>query len=116
MTIEECYTKLESDYREIVRRLGKEERVKKFLSLFPEDESYPALCAALEEGRGEEAFRAAHSLKGICMNLGIERLYRMADVLTAVSYTHLDVYKRQPLKHPARFPLPCGPAQGLPLL
>ena len=34
MTIEECYTKLESDYREIVRRLGKEERVKKFLSLF----------------------------------------------------------------------------------
>ena len=25
---------------------------------------------------------AAHSLKGICMNLGIERLYRMADVLT----------------------------------
>ena len=82
MTIEECYTKLESDYREIVRRLGKEERVKNFLSLFPEDESYPALCVALEEGRGEEAFRAAHSLKGICMNLGIERLYRMADVLT----------------------------------
>ena len=36
----------------------------------------------MEEGRGEEAFRAAHSLKGICMNLGIERLYRMADVLT----------------------------------
>ena len=30
----------------------------------------------------EEAFRAAHTLKGICLNLGLDRLYRVSACLT----------------------------------
>ncbi|WP_082989587.1 Hpt domain-containing protein [Christensenella intestinihominis] len=82
VTIEECYAGLGSSYEKVVARLGKRERVEKFLSRFPADESYPTLCGAIEEGRGEEAFRAAHSLKGICMNLGLETLYGAANALT----------------------------------
>ena len=30
----------------------------------------------------EEAFRAAHTLKGVCMNLGFERLLHSSSMLT----------------------------------
>ena len=82
MTIEECYTRLESDYGEVLRRLGREERVKKFLLRLPDDESYANLCTALQTGDGEGAFRAAHSMKGICMNLGLTALLGSASDLT----------------------------------
>ena len=82
MTLEECYSRIGGDYRDVLRRLDREERVVRFLSRFPEEESYPKLCAALEAENPEEAFRAAHSLKGICMNLGLTPLFHSTDALT----------------------------------
>ena len=38
--------------------------------------------AALAAGNTEEAFRAVHTLKGICANLGFERLYEEASEMT----------------------------------
>ena len=75
MTIEECYTNMGADYGDVLRRLGNEDRVKRFLGKIPEDTSFSLLCEAYEKGDGREAFRAAHSLKGICMNLGLTVLY-----------------------------------------
>ena len=82
MTIEECYAHLGSNYDEVLRRFGTADLVAKFLLLLPKDESYAKLCAALREKNGEEAFRSAHSLKGICMNLGLESLYHPTYALT----------------------------------
>lgn len=82
MTIEECYARMGADYEDVLRRLGKEERVKRFLGFLPGDASYSSLCGALEAGNAEEAFRAAHSLKGICMNLGLAKLLRSVNSLT----------------------------------
>lgn len=82
MTMEECYARMGADYTDVLRRLGKEERIRRFLARLPEDESFPNLCRALEEQNVEEAFRAAHSLKGICMNLGLGALCRSATALT----------------------------------
>lgn len=82
MTMEECYARMGADYTDVLRRLGKEERIRRFLARLPEDESFPNLCRALEEGDGEEAFRAAHSLKGISMNLGLGALCRSTSALT----------------------------------
>ena len=65
MTIEECYTNMGADYGDVLRRLGNEDRVKRFLGKIPEDTSFSLLCEAYEKGDGREAFRAAHSLKGI---------------------------------------------------
>ena len=36
----------------------------------------------MQEGQREEAFRAAHTLKGVCANLGFDRLGTSAGQLT----------------------------------
>lgn len=82
MTIVECYSRMGADYEDVLRRLEKEDRVLRFLSRFPEEGSYTTLRAALVAGNAEEAFRAAHSLKGICLNLGLVSLYRSSNALT----------------------------------
>ena len=82
MTIQECYALLGGDYEQVAKRLPSEGMVRRFLAKFPKDDSYAQLCRTMEEGRRKEAFRAAHTLKGICANLGIERLMRSAGELT----------------------------------
>ena len=55
----------------------------RFIRRFASDGSYDALTAALRAGQGQEAFRAAHTLKGVAANLGLERLCAAASALTA---------------------------------
>ena len=61
MTVKECYEQIGSDYAGVLKRLGSEALVKK---------------------DGETAFRAAHTLKGVCLNLGFDRLYESSAALT----------------------------------
>ena len=87
-------------YEDVLRRLGTEERIKKFLGMLLRDQSYDQLQQAMAGGRGEEAFRASHSLKGICMNLGLERLFLSTNALTEelrggnVTEASLGLYKQ----------------------
>ena len=46
------------------------------------DSSYRLLCDSLESKNYEEAFRAAHSLKGFCQNLGFTRLEQSSSSMT----------------------------------
>lgn len=75
MTIREFYSKTGGNYQEVIRHLGTEERVARFLKMFLKDPSFACLEQALEQGNGQEAFRAAHTLKGVCLNLGFSGLY-----------------------------------------
>ena len=63
------------DYEEVVNRLCSRKFVEKFLVKFLADKSYEDLHRYLDEENYEEAFRAAHTLKGVCQNLGIKSLY-----------------------------------------
>ena len=63
-------------------RLGTEELVVRFARKFPADTSYTQLCEAMAQGDAETAFRAAHTLKGLCLNLGFESLYKVDAALT----------------------------------
>lgn len=81
MTIRECYIALGGDYDEVLGRLIKEEMVQKFLLKFLEDKSYASLKAALQEQDMENAFRMTHTLKGLCVNLGITKLYEAVNRL-----------------------------------
>ena len=74
MTIQECYAIMGGNYDEVVGRLRTDERVQKFLMLFMKDTSFQDLQHGIETGNVEEAFRAAHTLKGVCGNLSISRL------------------------------------------
>ena len=82
MTLKECYTALEGDYDEVMGRLRSERLVQKFVLKFLDDGNYKLLCDFMETGDWDEAFRAAHTIKGMCQNLGFTRLGASADALT----------------------------------
>lgn len=82
MTLEECYAALEGDYADVLNRLHSERLVQKFALKFINDGSYDLLCSSFETQNREEAFRAAHTLKGVCQNLSFTRLYQSSHNLT----------------------------------
>ncbi len=82
MTLEECYKSFGGDYEEVVNRLCSRAFVEKFLVKFLADKSYEDLHRYLDEGNLPEAFRVAHTLKGVCQNLGIKCLYESDYVVT----------------------------------
>ena len=77
MTIKECYEKVGSDYDGVLKRLGSEALVKRFAVKFLNDPSFQELTDGLAAQDGEKAFRAAHTLKGVCLNLGFTELYKV---------------------------------------
>lgn len=82
MTIQECYQQFGGDFDEVKKRLPSEALIKKFIAKFLDDRSFPDLQTALEEGSRESAFRAAHTLKGVCGNLSLSKLMNSASKLT----------------------------------
>jgi HPt (histidine-containing phosphotransfer) domain-containing protein len=82
MSLEQCYAALEGDYSGVTSRLGGERLVKKFILRFLDDASYENLKKNLADGNHEEAFRAAHTLKGVCQNLSLTKLYKSSSAVT----------------------------------
>lgn len=82
MTLKECYNAIGGDYESVVARLMTESLVQKFMLKFLDDASYDTLLSSLESGNYEEAFRAAHTIKGICQNLGFTKLFDAVEPLT----------------------------------
>lgn len=81
VTLKECYTALGGDYEGVVARLGGEGLVKRFVRKFLLDESYSLLRQSLEEENYKDAFRAAHTLKGVCQSLHFTRLCESSESL-----------------------------------
>lgn len=74
MTLKECYADMGSNYEEVLGRLCSERLIQKFVLKFLDDPSFNLLCTSMEAGSYEEAFRAAHTIKGVCQNLGFSAL------------------------------------------
>lgn len=87
MTIQECYRQMGANYEDVLKRLYNEGMICRFTLMFLSDDSYPKLEQALKEGNVKEAFRAAHTLKGVCQNLGFTNLYQPTYDLTEVLRT-----------------------------
>lgn len=81
MTLQECYAALEGDYQGVLGRLTSERMVQKFVLKFLNDGSYDLLIRSMAEENWQEAFRAAHTIKGVCQNLGFTLLYRSSAAL-----------------------------------
>lgn len=82
MTIRECYEATHSDYNDVLGRLGSESLIKRFALKFLDDTSYQELLEAMKQADGEVAFRMAHTLKGVCLNLGFTELGKVSSELT----------------------------------
>ena len=70
------------DYSEAKARFQNDERIVRFLNMFPGDDSMQNLTNAMNTGDTTTAFRAVHTLKGVAQNLGFDGLYRAAFALT----------------------------------
>lgn len=95
MTIKECYDKIGGDYEAVFQRMMKKDTlIIKFAKKFLDDSSFTNLKDNLSSGNVEEAFRAAHTLKGVAQNLGFETLYKpsseLAEILRAGSMDGID--------------------------
>lgn len=84
MTVKECYNQIGADFDEVLERLGTEGMIKKFAIKFLDDKSYENLVKGMQEKNVDEAFRVAHTMKGICLNLGFSRLYKVSSELTEI--------------------------------
>ena len=88
----QVYKNMDSDYASVKDRLQNDALIEKFLIKFLADESYANILKNLEAQNLEEAFRAAHTLKGVCQNLGLDRLYKSSyDVTEALRNGKNDV-------------------------
>ena len=82
MTIQESYARMGGNYDDVMSRLRADDRVKRFLLKVADDKSFATLCDMLAAHNMEEAFRAAHTLKGVSSNLSLTRLYDAAHEIT----------------------------------
>lgn len=81
MTLKEFYASLGVEYTEVLDRLRREDRIAKYLHQFAGDPAFAQLERAMEAGDAGEAFRAAHTIKGMCLNLSLGTLSQAACAL-----------------------------------
>ena len=82
MNLKGCYTKFGGDFDEVLGRLRREQTVLKFVYKFLDDKSFHLFEASMGNKDYEEAFRAVHTLKGICQNLSFSKLYESSYQMT----------------------------------
>lgn len=82
MTIKECYNVMGSDYDDVIKRLRSEAFIKKFCLKFMEDKNFEKLADSIATENYDEAFIAAHTIKGICVNLSFTKLAASSTELT----------------------------------
>lgn len=72
--LSDFYKTVGGDLDDVIDRLEDIDMVRSNLLLFSEDTSYTELLQCLYDNDIKGAFRAAHTLKGICYTFGIRRL------------------------------------------
>ena len=70
------------DYGEAKARFQNDERIVRFLNMFPGDDSMQNLKNAMNAGDTTTAFRAVHTLKGVALNLGLGSLAHASSQMT----------------------------------
>ncbi len=82
MNTAEFYEQTGSNYQEARARMLDDARILRFVKMFAQDTAFVRLGEALLEGRTEDAFHAAHDLKGVCLTLSMTTLARHASDVT----------------------------------
>ena len=82
MTVKELYDSIGGNYEGARRILQNDAFIGRFVVRILEDASFSRLTAAAEAGDEREIFEAAHAMKGVCANLGLDQLSRAAGEIT----------------------------------
>ncbi|MDO5445075.1 MAG: Hpt domain-containing protein [Eubacteriales bacterium] len=81
MTLKEFYTSVGGSYDDVMNRLRMEKLVYKFLFKFPAATDYSDLVNAVNNAEWPDAFRFSHNLKGVGLNLSLDKMAQAASVL-----------------------------------
>ena len=69
MTIREFYTLVGGSYDDMSERFPSDALILRFLTMLPQDGSMELLVRSMDAVDAKTAFRAAHTLKGVALNL-----------------------------------------------
>lgn len=82
MNTAEFYEKTGSNYQEAKARMLDDSRILRFVKMFERDTAFERLRIALSQDRTEDAFHAAHDLKGVSLTLSLTSLAENASAVT----------------------------------
>nr|WP_294681341.1 Hpt domain-containing protein [uncultured Anaerotignum sp.] len=82
MTVSEFYQAVAGDYADACSRFQNDETIKRFLKMLPKDNSMELLTEAMQNAETQQAFRGAHTLKGIALNLSLTALANACSAMT----------------------------------
>lgn len=82
MTIKDVYDIIHEDYQDVYDRFQMERMIQKYVLKFIEDPNFSLLKQGLECCDEQEAFRAGHTLKGVCANMGFLKLEKLSSQIT----------------------------------
>lgn len=84
MTVEEVYNRIGADYSDVLKRLPSESLIARLIVKYLQDPSYRELMEAVQRSEVDAAFRAAHTLKGVCQNLGFSNMIQPVSDVTEI--------------------------------
>ncbi len=82
MTIRECYETMGGDFDGFLKRIGNEKYIEMLSVCYLDAKEYFDLGDAIEKSDWKTAFMAAHTLKGVALNLGFPALAETSSTLT----------------------------------
>lgn len=75
------------DYNDAMERMGGNlDLYEKLAMKYLDDSNYASLVAAMDAADYDEAYKAAHSLKGVAGNLSFNKLYELAGTASGALY------------------------------
>ena len=81
MTIQELYKQFGGNYEQVSRIMKTDQLIERYICRFEESGLMERLRAAAETMDASGIFEAAHAMKGLCGNLGLDALAREAAAL-----------------------------------
>lgn len=82
MTLQELYASIDGSYDHAVQIMRMEKLINRYLSKFPNSGVYEALAAAGESMDPTALFESAHAVKGVCANMGFDKMSAAAGEIT----------------------------------
>lgn len=82
MTLKDCYEKMHGNYADIMTRLNNETLISRLLVRFLDSVEYDDCGKAIAAQDWKLAFMAAHTLKGVALNLSFTDLASSSTALT----------------------------------
>ena len=82
MTLQELYVNIDGNYDRAVQIMRMEKLINRYLAKFPNSGVYEALAAAGETMDPNALFESAHAMKGVCANMGFDKLSEAAGEIT----------------------------------